>query len=182
MIQKLRKEEKNTIKKASDLDVDYHAIDCIERIKSTGQDALVAFMDNSKEELIIKYKGYDRKSRTQYLTDAWLELNFKHLTTFWKQIKDLKIGQIIKVPTGLSNNLDRWEEVENEGTGPHIKYVQKLNEECLYYSLASAFHYMKYEGLAKLVISEYMMKISSGEANIGKFVSLLHNRKIKGSV
>ena len=42
---------------------------------------------------------------------------------------------------------------------------------------------MKYEGLAKLVISEYMMKISSnGEANIGKLVSLLHNKKIKGSV
>ena len=120
VIQKLRKEEKNTIKKALDLDVDYHAIDRIERIKSTGQDALVAFMDNSKEESIIKYKGYDRKSRTQYLTDAWLELNFKHLTTFWKQIKSLKIGQIIKVPTGLSNNFDRWQEVEKEGTRPRI--------------------------------------------------------------
>ena len=41
--------------------MDYHAIDRIERIKSTGQDALVALMDNSKEESIIKYKGYDRK-------------------------------------------------------------------------------------------------------------------------
>ena len=62
VIQKLRKEEKNIIKKALDLDLDYHAIDCIERIKSTGQDTLVAFMDNSKEESIIKYKVYDRKS------------------------------------------------------------------------------------------------------------------------
>ena len=105
------------------------------------------------------------------------------MTTFWKQIKDLKIGQIIKVPTRSSNNLDRWEQVEKEGTGPCIKYVQNLNDECMNCSLASAFHYMKYEGLAKLVISEYMMKISSnGEANIGKLVSLLHNKKPKGSV
>ena len=183
IIQRLRKQEKNTIKKALDLDVDYHAIDRIERIKSTGQDTLIAYLDNSKEESIIKYKGYDRKSRTQYLNDAWLELNFKHLTTFWQQIKNLKVGQIVKVPTGSSNNTDKWEELKKEGTGPNIQYVQKNNDECLYYSLASAFDYMNYKGLAKLVISEFKVKLSSnGETDIGKLVGVLHNKKIKDLV
>ena len=90
--------------------MDYHAIDCIEHVKSTGQDTLIVYLDNSIEKSIIKYEGYNRKSHSQYLNDAWLKLNFKHLTTFWKQIKKLKIGQIVKVPTWSSSNSDKWEE------------------------------------------------------------------------
>ena len=120
VIQKLRKKELTIIKKAMALDVDYHAIDRIERIKSTGQDTLVAYMDGSKEESIIKYRGYDRKSRTQYLTDAWLELNFKHLTDFWKQLKNLKVDETIKVPIGSSNNRNKWENITQNEKGPNM--------------------------------------------------------------
>ena len=178
VIQKLRKNELNIIKKSMDLDVDYHAIDCIDRIKSTGQDTLVAYMDGSKEESIIKYRGYDRKSRTQYLTDAWLEFNFKHLTDFWKQLKNLKVDETIKVPIGSSNNRNKWENITQNEKGPNMPFVQKNNQECLYYSLASVFHFMGYDGLAKLVMSVHELKnVSNGETNIKKLVEVLGNQK-----
>lgn len=178
VIQKLRKSELNVIKKSMELDVDYHAIDRIERIKSTGQDTLVAYMDGSKEESIIKYIGYDRKSRSQYLTDAWLELNFKHLTEFWKQIKNLNVGESIKVPIGSSNNQNKWDDIQTIEKGPKITFVQKNNQECLYYSLASVFHFMGYQGLAKLVLSVYELKnINNSETNIKNLVHVLGNQK-----
>ena len=178
VVRKLRKNELRTIKKSLDLDVDYHAIDRIERIKSTGEDTLVAYMEGSAQESIIKYKGYDRKSRTQYLTDAWLELNFKHLTSFWKQIKELKVGSTIKVPIGSSNNQKKWKFIEEKDKGPKIQFMQVNNQECLYYSLASGFYYMGHVGLAQLVISVYEMKnISNGETDIKNLVQILSNRK-----
>ena len=178
VIQKLRKSELNAIKKSMDFDVDYHAIDRIERIKSTGQDTLVAYMDGSKEESIIKYVGYDRKSCSQYLTDAWLELNFKHLTEFRKQIKNLNVGESIKVPIGSSKNQNKWDNIQTIEKGLKITFIQKNNHECLYYSLASVFHFMRYQGLAKLVLSVYKLKnLNNTETNIKNLVHVLGNKK-----
>ena len=73
-----------------DLYVDYKEIERIERIKSTGNDAIVFTHPDPrmKDDTIIKYKGYDRKSRSQYLTDTWLTMNFSHCPRFWSDLKN----------------------------------------------------------------------------------------------
>ena len=177
-VQKLRKEELSTIQKALDLDVYYHAIDRIERIKSTGEDRLIAFRDDSTKDSIIKFKGYDRDSRTQYLTDEWLELNFKHFPKFWRQLKNLKIGESVRVPTGSSNNREEWKKESSILHGPPVQFVQKNNNECLYYSLASAFSFLGFDGLSKIAINEYNINSKSNRTpSIQNLVGILHNNK-----
>ena len=177
-IQKLRKEELNTIQKSLNLDVYYHAIDRIERIKSTGEDRLIAYLDDSPQESIVNFKGYDRNSRTQYLTNEWLELNFKHLTKFWKQLNNLKVGQSIRVPTGSTNNKREWSKVSSNQFGPKVNFVQQNNNECLYYSLASAFYFLGFDGLSKMVMNEYDINSKSNRTpSIRNLVGILHNNK-----
>ena len=68
--------------------VDYWEIERIERIKSTGDEALVFTHPDHKpnDHSIIKYKGYDNKSRTQYLPDSWLHLNFSLIVQIYGEI------------------------------------------------------------------------------------------------
>lgn len=179
-IQKLKKSEKKIIKKNTDLCVDYREIERIERIKSTGDEALVfTHPDHDpNNHSIIKYKGYDSKSRTQYLPDSWLHLNFSHSPDIWRNIKNLNVGQQFVLPPGSSSNRNSWEKVNSQDRGPTIYYQQKNNSECLYYSLASAFHYMGHFGLVKMVLNEFELKKQSNQfPNIGNLVAILVNRK-----
>lgn len=179
-IQKLKTSEKKNIKKTMDLCVDYKEIERIERIKSTGNDAIVFTHPDPRinDQTVIKYKGYDKKCRSQYLTDAWLKLNFSHCTIFWRDLKNLKVGQQIPIPIGASNNKQQWMNVAPEDRGPVIYYQQKNNSECLYYSLASVFQYTGQFGLVQLVLNEFNHKIQSNRyPHIGSLVSTLSNRK-----
>ena len=88
------------------------------------------------------------------------------------------MGSIIKVPVGSSNNKDNWKDIIETEKGPKNQFVQVNNHECLYYSLASGFYYMGFQGLAQLVINVFEMKnVSNGETDIKNLVQILSNRK-----
>ena len=176
------KEVRKKIKKTMDLYVDYKEIERIERIKSTGNDAIVFTHPDPrmKDDTIIKYKGYDRKSRSQYLTDTWLTMNFSHCPRFWSDLKKLKVGQQIRIPIGASNNKNQWDNVAIEDRGTVIYYQQQNNSECLYYSLASVFHFIGQFGLVQLVLNEFKIRMESNQyPDISSLVSTLSNRKNK---
>ena len=77
------------------------------------------------------------------LKDQWLNINFEKKTEFLDKIIKLKEHETIEVPTGSSGNSVQDIEIPEIDKGPTIQYHQTRRDQCLIFSLASVFNYLK---------------------------------------
>ena len=173
--------ERKIIAKAAKLESSFEPIYYIKRIKAIGDRRLV-FTDSSKRRSphgIVHYIGYDKEKRSRYLTDEWIDINFKYKTpNFYDRLRTLPFDTTIEIPVGSSSNINLWSTIPVDERGPLIQFKQNKNDECLYFSLASAFHFMNYNGLCEIVLNEYSsVQASNRMPSIQILVSLLSNHK-----
>lgn len=178
---KLQINERKRIAKAAKLETSFAPIHYIKRIKTTGKTRLV-FTDGNKRRSshgMVHYIGYDREKRSRYLTDEWIDINFKYKTpNFYKRLKTLPVDTTVEIPVGTSNNINLWSNIPEHERGPPIQFQQTENDECLFFSLASAFKYMNHHGLCDLVLNEYSsVRACNRIPSIQFLVSTLSNHK-----
>ena len=102
------------------------------------------------------YLGFDANGRTHYLSNDWLELNFKKRdATLYKNICKLAGGKSITIPNGSSDLSDVMSKLEEKDFGPKIKYQQDSDPSCLFTSLANALDYLGYTDLGQKLVEVY---------------------------
>ena len=77
------------------------------------------------------------------LEDQWLKINVEKHAEFWDKILKLKEHETLEVPTGSNENSVQDIEIPEIDKGPTIQYHQTRRDQCLIFSLASVFNYLK---------------------------------------
>ena len=99
------------------------------------------------------YIGVDATGRSHFLSNDWVELNFKdkHPRLF-KDICGLKPDSSITIPDGSSNLSEIINELQDKDFGPKNRYIHDLDPSCLFTSLANALDYLGYPKLGHKLV------------------------------
>ena len=105
------------------------------------------------------YIGVDATGRSHFLSNDWVELNFKdkHPRLF-KDICGLKPDSSITIPDGSSNLDEIINELQDKDFGPKNRYIQDSDPSCLFTSLANALDYLGYPKLGHKLVQVYYTK------------------------
>ena len=130
----------------------------------------------------VKYIGIDMNNRSSALEDSWLKDNFNKpdLEVFWNKLMNMKANEFIEVPIGSSENTVSSCFIPFQDRGVCLKYIQIDGDDCLTYSLASAF-----EIVGKTEISNMLIKLnqtfssSRDQCRMSDILDLMTNKNRK---
>ena len=102
------------------------------------------------------YLGFDADRRTHFLSNDWLELNFKEkYPRLYRDICKLDSNKSINISSGSSDLNKIMSKIEEKDLGPKIKYTQDSDPSCLFTSLVAAFDFLGYSQLGQKLIEVY---------------------------
>ena len=105
------------------------------------------------------YIGVDATGRSHFLSNDWVELNFKDKhKRLYNDICGLKGNKLIKIPEGSSNLDQNIDDIEQKDFGPKTKYRQESDPSCLFTSLANALDFLGHPKLGHKLVQVYYSK------------------------
>ena len=104
------------------------------------------------------YIGIDQNGRSHFLSNDWIELNFKNKhKDLYRDICQLAPGESRQIPEGNGNKQEIINQISSIDYGPVNKFVQDNDPSCLFTSLANAFVFIGMEVYGQKLIEVYYM-------------------------
>ena len=132
--------------------IDFHETVQSNNSSKTGEHNFIQHSSFSRYDFI----GYDKNGRSHFLSNDWIELNFKSKhKKFYKDIIQLLPDESIQVPDGSSEPQNVLLNINQKDCGEANKYVQDSEPSCLFTSLANAMSFIGHNQLAQKLVEVY---------------------------